>query len=90
MPVIGVIPMTSAMATASENQLPVVTKNLAVSKAYEKLADYLVEKLKPRGKGRVPETPSVTKHNVDLLVGLVEEEGISLGTLEEEMKFEDF
>lgn len=90
MPVIGVIPMTSAMASASENQLPVVTKNLAVSKAYEKLADYLVDKLKPRGKGRVPETPAVTKQNLDLLIGLVEEEHLSVGTLEEEMKLDGF
>lgn len=89
MPVIGVIPNSSAFASASETQVPVVVKkNLAVAKAYEKLASELMKKLKPRGKGRIPETPNISKKNIELVTGLVEQESNILGEVEEELEFD--
>ena len=83
MPVIGIIPLTKALATASANRIPMSRwkKHLPVSKAYEKLADSVIANVKPFKKGRVAKTPAISKRAVDGFMESVESSlGIEIST----------
>ena len=77
MKILGTIPESTAIAAASDKKLPVIhyKKHLPVSVAYDELAEDLVDELRTR-RGRPPNTPKVTKtdiqflHDVDVVADL--------------------
>jgi chromosome partitioning protein len=70
LPLIGVIGLTSSMAAASAAGRPIVDFNKRTSAAqdYEDLADVLLDKLKPRSRGRVPKMSVISKQEVDSFI----------------------